>query len=803
MTQRLTLPTIALVLLALLAAPAAPTRAATPKDVDETVAKAVKYLYQVQQNGNWEIVPSPVNQDGPDVKGKQWGGLTAMATYALLAAGENPQDPRLAEAITWLLKQDTITGTYALGLRAQVWQFLPEKHPQRSQIRAAVKRDRDLLLNAMHEKPGESFGFYGYFPKQPNAYDRSNSQYAVLGMWAAEQAGAEVPTKFWEIQDQVWKKAQNQDGGWEYSGDSPSTATMTAAGVATLFITQDYLLDLKKDCQGNVFNQNIEMGIGWLDRHITQLLSGGSYYGMYGVERIGVASGRRYFGALDWYKVGSESLVKSQKPDGAWGDENDHDNARKVPNTCFALYFLTRGRAPVLMSKLEYTGTTREGKAGPWNQRPRDLANFSRWMTRNFDNKFTNWQVVNLKVEAQELHDAPILYIAGNEPLNFSDAELAKLRQFAEQGGLILGNADCGNPKFVTGFRALAKKLFPRYEFRDLEQNHLILNAQQFPASKWKRKPRVQGLSNGVRELMVIAPQEDLSKAWQTRSDKTKEEVFQLGSNLYLYSVKENLGRSKGDTYIVTDTGKGKPERSFKVARLMLGDNADPEPGGWRRLANVLKNSSLATLVVDSVKPGEGKLAGYKVAHWTGTTKVKLSPKAREEIVAFVNGGGTLLVDAAGGSADFADSATDALLEMFGGEPVRKQLTQALPATHGLYAMEGAKIESFGYRNYARRRVLGKLSAPRVGAVDVGGRPGVFFSREDLSGSLVGEPVDGIVGYDPDTATAIVRNVLVYAETGGKGFPPPPPPPPKEKDKEKDKGKDAKDAKDSKDASKK
>src|SRR5690349_17587095 len=108
MTRRLTSLTIALVLATLLAVAAAPARAATPKEVDDAVAKAVKYLYQVQQDGNWEIVPNPVNQDGPDVKGKQWGGLTAMATYALLAAGENPQDERLAEAISWLLKQENI-----------------------------------------------------------------------------------------------------------------------------------------------------------------------------------------------------------------------------------------------------------------------------------------------------------------------------------------------------------------------------------------------------------------------------------------------------------------------------------------------------------------------------------------------------------------------------------------------------------------------------------------------------------------------------------------------------------------------
>ena len=43
----------------------------------------------------------------------------------------------------------------------------------------------------------------------------------------------------------------------------------------------------------------------------------------------------------------------------------------------------------------------------------------------------------------------------------------------------------------------------------------------------------------------------------------------------------------------------------------------------------------------------------------------------------------------------------------------------------------------------------------------------MFYSREDLSGGLVGEPVDGIVGYDPATATAIMRNILLYASVDG------------------------------------
>jgi hypothetical protein len=745
-------------------------RAASPKEVNEAIDKGVKYLYDVQQDANWELVPAPTSDEKPNVRGKQWGGLTAMATYALLAAGENPQDPRIVKAVNWLLDAD-IQGTYAIGLRAQVWQFLPEKHPRRKDIRRAIVRDRDLLASGASERKGDSYGFYGYFPGD-EGYDRSNSQYGVLGMWAAEQAGAEVSRKYWEVQDEAWKRSQNQDGGWSYSGEGESKANMTAAGVATLFITQDYLLDLRRDCQGNFFNQQIEMGMAWMDRHINELL-GGNYYGMYGVERIGVASGRKYFGTLDWYQVGADFLVKNQGADGAWGAEDDNHNARKIPNTCFSLYFLTRGRAPVLMNKLEYGSLAKEGKDSGWNQRPRDLANFAKWMSRNLDGRFTNWQIVNLKVQAHELHDAPILYIAGSEAVAFGDADVAKLRQFVEQGGLILGNADCGNAKFVRGYSNLAKKLFPKYEFRDLELSHPILAGQQFNAGKWKKKPKVLSLGNGVRELMLVVPADDLSKAWQLRSDRAKEELFQLGANIFLYAVREKSVGYKGDTYIVRDNPEAKPEHAIKVARLIVGENPDPEPGGWRRLASVMKNASLATVTVDQVKPDKDKLKGYKVAHLTGTTKFKLAEPAKQEIKAFVDAGGTLVIDAAGASTDFADSAVDAMVALFG-EPARKAATQPLSPNHAVFSMPELGIQKFDYRNYARGKVVGKLNAPRLAGIESNGRVVCFFSREDLSGGLVGQPVDGILGYATDTATALMRNVLVYADTAGKGYPPKP-----------------------------
>ena len=63
-------------------------------------------------------------------------------------------------------------------------------------------------------------------------------------------------------------------------------------------------------------NEHIEKGLAYMDKHVGELLDG-DFYGMYGVERIGVAGGRKYFGTTDWYAVGAEYLVRNQGADGS------------------------------------------------------------------------------------------------------------------------------------------------------------------------------------------------------------------------------------------------------------------------------------------------------------------------------------------------------------------------------------------------------------------------------------------------------------------------------------------------------
>ncbi|CAN5375196.1 DUF4159 domain-containing protein [soil metagenome] len=754
---------ITLISIATFCAGLQPARAATPEEVDDAIKKAIDVLYSTQKGDNWE------NGAGGD---KQETGLTALVVYGLLAAGEKPQTPKIAAAIEYLKKNPT-KGIYALGLRAQVWNLIP--HDKDESVRNAIKGDAVLLLEGAKNASGTGYrGLYHYLVSQKD-YDASCSQYGVLGMWAMDRAGLEVSDDYWKAVENAWKKNQNSDNGWGYikstkaDAHSASKLSMTAAGIATLFITQDYLsgaAGLK--CTGNTDNAAIDKGMSWMEKNLGNEFKSGkvNLYSLYGVERIGVASGYKYFGQLDWYKVGADQLIKKQAPGGGW--TGDKMTGERSGSSAFGILFLCRGRAPVVMNKLQYKI---DGKEANWNERPRDAANVVKYIAKQMERDL-NFQIVNLSVPVEDLHDSPILYIPGNQALKFTAAEEAKLKEFVEQGGLILGNADCGSAEFSKSFKALGMKLFPEAgEFRDITGDHPMFTRQRLWKT-WKTKPVVQGLSNKVRELMLLIPSGDPAKAWQQADNKSKEDQFQLLSEIFLYAVEGADLRNKGATYIVTAKPAIKATQSIKVARLEVGENPNPEPGGWRRLAAVMHNSYGTDIDSQLVKPAPDTLKDFKVAHLTGTGKLKLTAEQQKAIKDFVEGGGTLIIDAAGGDTEFAGSVEDDLGAMFGKDA--SQLQNTIAPDNAIFNAASTPVGPISFRPYARGKIPRGTTTPLLHGITIKGRLAVIFSREDLSGALVGESIDGIIGYTPDSASAIMANLLTYASGGKKAAPAPP-----------------------------
>ena len=280
--------------------PGGPACAATAPQVDQSIEKAKAYLYSKQVGGNWDAGHPPGVPE-------QTGAWTAMSVYALLSAGESPNDPRIQAGVKYLLKTPT-EGVYSLGIRCQVWLALAESHDK--EILAALQRDGELLLKAGHpdklllEKPSM---FYSYAVSIQGGYNHSTSQYGVLGMWACEQAGYEVSQKYWQAVDAGWRAHQHPNGAWSYlwdpakpqtpeplphgspfNDDTEPRATMTAIGIATLFVSDDYLHGNDGlNCTGNIVDPNIESGLQWMAKHFDSVYERSiatCYYGLYGIE---------------------------------------------------------------------------------------------------------------------------------------------------------------------------------------------------------------------------------------------------------------------------------------------------------------------------------------------------------------------------------------------------------------------------------------------------------------------------------------------------------------------------------------
>ena len=172
-------------------------------------------------------------------------------------------------------------------------------------------------------------------------------------------------------------KCQNEDGGWQYVGNTnDSTPPMTVAGVTGLFIVQQQLFATATKPNPKV-EASLSKGIEWLDKNYAP--SGNMYY-MYGVERIGLASGYKFFNKTDWYQSGAKLLVTY--------------NGGTVQDTSFALLFLARGRVPVWISKLKIP-------EHPWNNRPNDLYSLTRFISDQRKAE-QNWQIISIDVDPAE-----------------------------------------------------------------------------------------------------------------------------------------------------------------------------------------------------------------------------------------------------------------------------------------------------------------------------------------------------------------------------------------------------------------
>ncbi len=707
--------------------------------IQKGIEALVEQLYEEQGRGRsapglWD---PPKRRANAHQYGVQWGGTTALATYALLQAGESYQTPRLRKPLAFLKKMQP-KGTYVRSLRAHVWAALPPRFEH------LLKRDVAWLVDAIGAGPVG--GSYDYFtPPRQDRVDNSVTQYGVLGVWEGAKRGLPVPDRYWRRVERHFLAVQNGDGGWGYNATDSSTGSMTAAGLACLFITRAQLHGHEYAAPGGgsaKLEKRIGAAMDWFGKHFEADENPGDrghlFYYLYGVERIGLASGRKFFNEKDWYASGARFLL----------DRVGRGNFAGHPvRQAFALLFLVRGRVPVFLNKLRVPGHA-------WNNRPQDVAHLTRWASDTVETKL-NWQVVSVDADPKVWLTAPMAYLASHRPLDLSDARVQRLERFTRLGGLLLTTAEGGTDAFNESVRRVVGKAYPGRSLTPVPPDDPIfdllfdLDGHDF---------RVRSVHNGVRHLLFHFPR-DLSRIFHLdRRGEDKARYWKLMANLYYYAT-EKAGASPRVAEPVLERSGSGGGPTVRVGRARYDGNWNPEPLAWEMVSRFLHNEERAETEVRTLDLASLADAELPFVHVTGTDAVDFTDAQIAAVRTFVDRGGTVLFETAGGRGGFAKSAERQLTEVLD-EKARPLLpTSPLLSGEGL---DGFDVRSVDYRRTVVFR-MGEFHDPRLRAVAIDGRPRVLFSREDLTHGMLGESVWGVFGYDTASARRIMANLLLWA----------------------------------------
>ena len=348
--------------------------------------------------------------------------------------------------------------------------------------------------------------------------------------------------------------------------------------------------------------------------------------------------------------------------------------------------------------------------------------------------------------------DSPVLYIASHEALNFSEEDCAKLRAFAENGGMIFTHADGDTPAFNKSVAELAHKLFPQYPLTDLPATHPIFSTLY----KIKLQPRLQGVSNGSRLLLLHSPT-DLNKAWQ-QSDWVNHPVsFQMGINIFIYAAgKANL-RNKLKTPLVPEPDVT-PILTTQLARLKYPGDWNPEPAAWPRFTRLFLGETSVKLNVVDTDPQMLDPLKMPVAQLSGTIAVRYDTGQLKAIQNYVDNGGTLIIDACGASPAFMKS----MLLDFLPHAFPKTFLGRMQDDNPILAGTGAGMTPVNLKlRPCRAETDGVLTQPIQYMTE--GKGMVILSSVDITTGLLGTNTWPVNGYTPETSCDLVRNIILYA----------------------------------------
>jgi len=210
-----------------------------------------------------------------------------------------------------------------------------------------------------------------------------------------------------------------------------------------------------------------------------------------------------------------------------------------VTGCLLALVPAVGAQTQLTIGRLHYDG------GGDWYANPSSLPNLLQAIGSRTTLTVTARERV-ITLSAADLWQVPYLYMTGHGNVHWSDAELATLRRYLQQGGFLHADDNYGMDESIR--RELAR-LFPDHPLVEVPLDHPIYHlVYQFPQGIPKihehdGKP-AQGFGIFLEGRLVVyySYQSDLGDGWEDfevhRDPPEKHEAaLRMGVNLFVYAV--------------------------------------------------------------------------------------------------------------------------------------------------------------------------------------------------------------------------------------------------------------------------
>lgn len=347
----------------------------TQKQVDASVEKAIAALEKA-------------------AKGDLGVGRDCLVAYTLLKGGNRTKNTDVRDIVNKIVAgirnnkgvykaRDDTHATYVAGIDLMLLEAYNS-----DALFTEIEAIKNYLL--AQQDPNGSWDY----PKDRQGGDTSQCQYALLGLWSAARAGADVPMSVWDRAAQWHVKTQAANGIFLYRPLArPANRFSTqkgngllAAGIGSMSICRLMLFpngtgttakpadkpdnkfgvlekvdidnaesekptsDYKVTTPPKALDAAIAKGINALSANYREGFNKSNrfqYYYFYALERAAALTGTTQLAGRNWFGDGAEFMLAEQDGEGHW--KQAVQLSSKVPaTTCFSVLFLTRATRKII-----------------------------------------------------------------------------------------------------------------------------------------------------------------------------------------------------------------------------------------------------------------------------------------------------------------------------------------------------------------------------------------------------------------------------------------------------------------------